>query len=51
MFLILGATFLGFTLVCDYLNGQVEWFNVIFSGVFFLLALVAHRRAKSVGLC
>lgn len=49
MWLLIGALFSGFGLYQSARLGRPDWFGLLFGVASFLIAYIAHRRAKDVG--
>jgi NAD(P)-dependent dehydrogenase (short-subunit alcohol dehydrogenase family) len=50
MWILFGLLFGGFGVLNSFRNGQAEWFILVFSATSFVVAFIAYRRAKEVGL-
>jgi hypothetical protein len=50
MWVLFGLLFGGFGVFESLRSGQPEWFPLMFSVVSFVIAFMAYRRAKEVGL-
>jgi len=50
MWVMFGLLFGGFGVFNSLRNGQPEWFLLTFGAASFVIAVIAYRRAKEVGL-
>ncbi len=50
MWMLFALLFGGFGIYQSYRNHEPEWFLLLFSALSFVIALIAYRRAKDVGI-
>ncbi len=50
MWVLFGALFGGFGIYQSYRHDQMDWFLLLFGALSFVIAFIAYRRTKEVGL-